>query len=55
MHLDVTKPYGPNGAYGDPDGDGLSNYQEFMGGTDPNVPDNYNALLTEPKLNANLP
>ena len=40
---------------GDPDGDGLSNYQEFMGGTDPNVPDNYNALLTEPKLNANLP
>lgn len=40
---------------GDPDGDGLSNYQEFMGGTDPNVADNYNALLTEPKLNVNVP
>lgn len=40
---------------GDPDGDGLSNYQEFMGNTDPNVADNYNALLTEPKPNVNLP
>ena len=39
----------------DPDGDGLSNYQEFMGGTNPNVPDNYNALLTEPKPNTDLP
>ena len=39
----------------DPDGDGLSNYQEFMGGTDPNVPDNFSSLLTEPKPNANLP
>ena len=39
----------------DPDGDGLSNYQEFMGGTNPNVPDNYNALLTEPKPGLNLP
>ncbi|MGH7953403.1 MAG: hypothetical protein ACREFE_16025 [Limisphaerales bacterium] len=39
----------------DPDGDGLSNYQEFMGGTDPNVADNYNALLTEPKPGLNLP
>ena len=39
----------------DPDGDGLSNYQEFMGNTDPNVADNFDTLLTEPKPNANLP
>lgn len=39
----------------DPDGDGLTNYQEYMGGTNPLVPDNYNIVLTEPKLGSNLP
>ncbi len=39
----------------DPTGDGLSNYQKFMAGLNPNIADNYNALLTEPKLNADLP
>jgi hypothetical protein len=39
----------------DPDGDGLTNYQEYMGGTNPKVPDNYGTPLTEPKPNSNLP
>ena len=39
----------------DPDGDGLTNYQEFMGGTNPNVPDNYATPLNEPKPVADLP
>ena len=39
----------------DPDGDGLTNYQEFIGGTNPNIPDNYTTALTEPKPIANLP
>jgi hypothetical protein len=39
----------------DPAGDGLSNYQKFMAGLNPNIADNYNALLTEPKSNSNLP
>lgn len=39
----------------DPDGDGLTNYQEYMGGTNPLVPDNYNILLAEPKFGLNLP
>ena len=38
----------------DPDGDGLTNYQEYMGGTDPNVYDNYGVFLTEPKPGCNL-
>ena len=39
----------------DPDGDGLTNYQEYMGGTNPKVADNYNILLAEPKPGSNLP
>jgi hypothetical protein len=39
----------------DPDGDGLTNYQEYMGNTNPNVPDNYNTPLNEPKPVVNVP
>jgi len=39
----------------DPDGDGLNNYQEFLGGTNPLVADNYGISLTEPKPGLNLP
>ncbi len=39
----------------DPAGDGLSNYQKFMAGLNPNIADNYNASLTEPKPGSNLP
>ncbi len=39
----------------DPAGDGLSNYQKFMAGLNPNIADNYNTPLTEPKPVSNLP
>ncbi len=34
--LDAGDPDGANGAYGDADGDGLSNIAEYLAGTDPN-------------------
>lgn len=34
--LDAGDPNGANGAYGDADGDGLSNIAEYLAGTDPN-------------------
>jgi hypothetical protein len=37
--LDPTDPYGDNGPYGDPDGDGLTNKEEYDNGTDPHNPD----------------
>ncbi len=33
--LDKNSPDGPNGASGDPDGDGFTNLQEYLAGTDP--------------------
>jgi hypothetical protein len=38
-NLDPNDPYGDNGPYGDPDGDGLTNLQEYQHGTDPHNPD----------------
>jgi hypothetical protein len=37
--LDPADPSGKNGAWGDPDGDGLENFREFQFGLDPNVAD----------------
>ena len=37
--LDPTDPSGDNGAWGDPDGDGLNNFDEFQAGLDPQVAD----------------
>lgn len=37
--LDPTDGTGVNGAYGDPDHDGLANLYEFFAGTDPRLPD----------------
>ncbi len=37
--LDPADPAGNNGAWGDPDGDGLENFREFQRGLDPNAAD----------------
>jgi len=41
--LDPGDPSGDNGAWGDPDGDGLENFLEFQAGLDPKVADVHGA------------
>ena len=38
-HLDASNPVGKNGAWGDPDGDGLENFREFQRALDPAIAD----------------
>lgn len=38
---------GDNGYWGDPDGDGIGNYDEYLNGTDPHVPDPDNLVAAD--------
>ena len=40
--LSISSPYGDDGAWGDPDQDGLNNRAEWLAGTDPKSPRSFN-------------
>jgi hypothetical protein len=48
-------PNTPGLAYMDSDGDGLSNLQEYLGGTDPLVPEGFAVWVAQPAGNFGLP
>ena len=47
----LTNGTAADGPYGDPDGDGWNNYQEWLAGTDPNDPNSKPSLLGNPGTN----
>ncbi len=49
MHgLDPFNPFGDNGPFGDPDGDGYDNYDEYLAGSDPQDPLSTPLQITSP-------
>jgi hypothetical protein len=45
--LSISSPYGVDGAWGDPDKDGLNNRAEWLAGTDPTDPLSFNGLYSD--------